>query len=119
MDQIADKFIQFQQQVRMLHWQTKSYARHKAYGDYYDGLSDSIDEFIETYMGKYGRVKTAGTIELKNLDDISVTVFLDEVKDFLIGLTSELDKTEDTDLLNIRDEMLGHTKKLSYFLTLK
>lgn len=119
MNEVADRLIQFQEQARMLHWQTKSYARHKAYGMFYDELSNLIDSFIETHMGKYGRVKTAGKIELKNIEDVSVNDFLNEIRDYLFGLTEELDSQKDTDLLNIRDEMLALTNKLNYLLTLK
>lgn len=119
MNEIPDRFIQFQEQARMLHWQTKSYARHKAYGMFYDELSDLIDGFVEARMGKYGRVKTAGKIEIKNIEEVSVTDFLNEIRDFLLGLSNELDSTKDSDLLNIRDEMLALTNKLNYLLTLK
>jgi Family of unknown function (DUF5856) len=119
MNEIPDKLIQFQQQARMLHWQTKSYARHKAYGEYYDGLSDLIDSFVEVHMGKYGRVKTSGSIEVKNLEDVSVSNFISEIKDYLLGLSGEYDADKDSDLLNIRDEMLALTNKLKYLLTLK
>ena len=44
------------QQIKLLHWQTKSYARHKAYDDIYHSLGDLVDKFVEMYMGKYGRV---------------------------------------------------------------
>lgn len=31
-----------------------SYAEHKALNDYYDGLVDFIDSFVESYQGKHG-----------------------------------------------------------------
>jgi len=37
----------------------------------------------------------------------------------LVGLTDVLDPQRDTDLLNIRDEILGEFNKLKYLLTLK
>ena len=55
MDSIINGLLRIQQQLRILHWQTKSYARHKAYGKTYDELGDLIDEFMEVQMGKYGR----------------------------------------------------------------
>jgi hypothetical protein len=45
--------------------------------------------------------------------------FLQEIKTYLIDLTNELDTSKDTDLLNIRDEMLGEVNKLAYLLTLE
>jgi len=40
MENIVDHLISYQQQFRILHWQTKSYARHKAYGEFYDSFGD-------------------------------------------------------------------------------
>ena len=112
-------FIQLQQQFRTLHWETKSYARHKAYGEIYDSLDDTIDTFMETYMGKKGRPKfDTINIELKSMKNVKINDFIGEAINFLNGLTSELDE-KDTDLLNIRDEMLGELNKLKYLLTLK
>ena len=38
---------------------------------------------------------------------------------FLIGLSAELSSENDTDLLNLRDEMLAEVNKLAYLLTLE
>ena len=118
MENIVDHLISYQQQFRILHWQTKSYARHKAYGDFYDSFSGLMDEFIETHMGKYGRIKTGGQIEISNMNDVQIKDYLEEIEQFLIELSEEYDERKDSDLLNIRDEMLASVNKLKYLLTL-
>ncbi len=118
MENIVDHLISYQQQFRILHWQTKSYARHKAYGDFYDSFSGLMDDFIETHMGKYGRVKTGGKIEISNMNDVQIKDYLEEIEQFLIELSEEYDERKDSDLLNIRDEMLASVNKLKYLLTL-
>ena len=118
MENIVDHLISYQQEFRILHWQTKSYARHKAYGEFYDSFSDLMDEFIETHMGKYGRIKTGGKIEITNLNDVQIKDYLEEIEQFLIELSEEYDREKDSDLLNIRDEMLAKVNKLKYLLTL-
>jgi hypothetical protein len=75
---------------------------------------------MESWMGLYGRFElTEKTIPLENLDEMSVSEFVDENINFLVSLTGQLDSEKDTDLLNIRDEMLQKMKKLRYLLTLK
>jgi hypothetical protein len=118
MNNIIDKLIEYEQQFRILHWQTKSYARHKAYGDFYSTMGDLIDQFVETQMGKYGRVKTDGSIQVSNMNDVQIKDYLEEIEQFLIEMSEEYDSTKDSDLLNIRDEMLGEVNKLKYLLTL-
>lgn len=117
--ELVQFFIQLQEQFRILHWETKSYARHKAYGEIYDSLDDLIDTFMETHMGKYGRPKfDTMSVELKTMKNVKVNDLINDAIDFLNGLTQKLDE-KDTDLLNIRDEMLGDLNKLKYLLTLK
>ena len=119
--EIIKKLVEIQQQLRFLHWQTKSYAKHQAYGGIYSSLDGLIDSFVETCMGKHGRPSFSGgyTLEGQDIDEPSIQEFVDGTVSFLIGLTEKYDEKADTDLLNVRDEMLGEFNKLKYLLTLK
>jgi hypothetical protein len=106
-------------QMKINHWQTKGYARHNAYGRFYEVLDGLIDTFVESAMGKYGRFvlnDETKTIQLNNLSDIDIKGLITTVRSAFVQM--ELDPS-DTDLLNIRDEMLGELNKLSYLLTLE
>lgn len=121
-NELMTRFITLQEQIRVLHWQTTSYARHQGYGLIYDDLGDLIDEFLEIYMGKYGRLEFEGdecTINLKNNKSLNMNDFVKDNINFLKELSVELDEENDTDLLNLRDEMLAKINKLRYLLTLK
>ena len=39
--------LEAQIQFKILHWQTKGYARHIAFGDIYDSLGELVDEYVE------------------------------------------------------------------------
>lgn len=124
MKQIVISMIGMEQQLRIWHWQTKMFSRHSAYGATYGALGDLIDSFMEAYMGKYGRIKIAAPIQLENLDQLEnlnqqAEQKLESYVEFLLSLSESLDITADSDLLNIRDEMLALMNKLKYLLTLK
>lgn len=111
--------MQFQTQVKIWHWQTKIYSKHKAMGELYDFVSTQLDEFTETAMGKYGRVEVGDvTYNFVNLSDSAVNEAIDKVISDCVNLGSSLDK-KDTDLLNLRDEVIGNLNKTKYLLTLK
>lgn len=113
--------LEAQVQFKIMHWQTKGYARHNAFGMIYDTLSDLIDTFVEESMGKYGRfILEDGdkTIQLQNLSEINGKAMINTIAQSLVQFTDEFDAT-DTNLLNVRDEMLGSVYKLSYLLTLE
>ena len=118
MDQIVMQLVQMEQQMRIFHWQTKSHARHKAFGKVYSNLGDLIDTFAEAWMGKNGRVRVSGPIELQNLGG-DVEQIVDGYIETLVGMTDVLDPQRDTYLLNIRDEIISEFNKLKYLLTLK
>jgi hypothetical protein len=113
-------FLKIQSQLQLLHWQTTSFARHEAFGKTYEALGDLIDTFVEVYQGQYGRIFLENKmIEINNINDDEVAPFVDESIGFLKeDLTGMLIDT-DTDLLNIRDELIAQFNKLKYLLTLK
>ena len=116
---IIGPLIQLQQQLRVFHWQTTSFSQHKAFGKAYEALDDQIDEFVETYMGRFGKARPTVTysIQLKSLtSDEVVKEVIESYISYFNSMNDEI--PEATDLLNIRDTMLGELNKLKYLLTL-
>jgi DNA-binding ferritin-like protein len=116
---IISPLIQFQQQLRIFHWQTDSHAKHEAYGKAYESLDDMIDTFVETYMGIHGRSKPNITfsLELESLQSSSVSN--EVIEDFLSYLKELRDfVTENSDLQNIIDSISGEVNQLKYRLSL-
>jgi hypothetical protein len=116
---LVEFFLTIQNQLKIYHWQTESHAEHKALDKTYNKFTDLSDKFIETYMGKYGRPKAKDSFKINLInysDDFksSITSYIDVlVEDFPKAF-----KEKDTDLLNIRDEMLGTLNQLMYLLSL-
>ena len=119
-EMIQTTMLQMQKQYQIFHWQTTSFSQHKSFGKIYESLDQNIDIFIETYMGKYGRVISASkfNLEMSNYSDLNFANATDSYIEFLINLTNMLDTARDTDLLNTRDEILGSLNRLKYLLTL-
>ena len=109
-------------QIKLYHWQTSSYARHKATDDVIKSLDEHIDLFVEVWMGKYGRpkmTKTTDTVTIKNMADKTAHTFIKTCLAYLEGPLSKSLKGSDSDLANIRDEMLGELHQLLYLFSLK
>lgn len=120
-EDLIKKLVQIQLQWRFLHWQTFGDAKHRTYGEIYEGLDDLIDKFAETMMGKYGRpeFEPEFAISFQDISNLSIQNFVDGIVEFFVSMSDELDSRYDTDLLNIRDEMLGVINQSKYLLTLK
>jgi hypothetical protein len=112
-------FFELSNNTKLYHWMTTSFARHKASDTLFESIIELSDEFMETYMGKYGRPKMSSTkTSLKTLNDKSV---LDYYKTCIAFLEGEFVKTlskDDTDLFNLRDELLGKLRQTLYLFTL-
>jgi hypothetical protein len=119
--EIVNIIMTLRDQVKIYHWQTLSYPRHIATNDLLPKLDTNIDQFVEVYVGKYGRPVFKGrnsSIELENYDDKHASKF---VKDAINWLSNKLPKhlkKTDTDLLNIRDTILADLNQVSYLFTL-
>lgn len=111
-------FLQLRNQIKLYHWQTREYSRHMATDKTVDSLDKLIDQFVEIYIGKYGRpASISGTISFVNLTEANAEKFVRSSIKYLQKLP--LSSTADTDLLNIRDEITGDLNQLLYLFTLK
>jgi hypothetical protein len=105
----------------MYHWQTSIYARHIATDNLLTNISTLIDKFIEIYQGKYGKFSPGMTsITIRTLtDEETATDFLNKCIHYLNNITEEDQNISqnDTDLLNIRDEMVGLLNQTIYLFS--
>jgi len=123
--EIAVVFLEILLMVKLFHWKTHSYATHKATDDLYSKLNDNIDTFIEVLLGKTGsridlmNQKNIRLVDLSSQDSLKgeVEVF----KGYLVSLNDNkaMQSMSNTDLFNIRDEILGNLNQFLYLLTFK
>jgi hypothetical protein len=120
--EMIQMMLEVRNQVKIYHWQTHKYPRHIATDGLTAKLDELIDTFVETYMGKYGRPKfTAKTsvLHLDNFNEKKGAEIIDMAVDYLIHkLPKKLDARKDTDLLNLKDEILGELNQIKYLFTL-
>ena len=117
--------LQILNTIKLYHWKTMKYSEHKATDELYDDLNGKIDEFVEVLMGKDGkRINLSGkkSIKLEDFNNLtSLKKYIENAKKYLINMTNSknIGSSENSDLLNIRDEILGILNKFTYLLTLE
>ena len=122
---VTVRFLEILIMVKLYHWKTSSYATHKATDDLYTNLNANIDKFIEVLLGKAGnRVNLMGkkSITLMDLNSPErLRAEINSFKSYLISITNSpaIRLMSNTDLLNIRDEILGNLNQFLYLLTFK
>jgi len=120
--EIVHLMMTLRNQVKLYHWQTMSFPRHKATDELVTKLDTNIDQFVEVYVGKYGRPKLTGknsSIRLRNHSDKEAVALLREA---IAWLTTDLNrylKKGDTDLFNIRDTIVADLNQTLYLFTFR
>lgn len=116
---IVTHLLTIRNQVKLYHWQTKQFSRHKATDDLTATLDANIDAFVESYMGRYGRPSVSGSIKLHNFSDSAAKSFVAKETKYLENELPRKIGKKDSDLLNIRDEILADLNKVLYLFTLQ
>jgi DNA-binding ferritin-like protein len=118
---IVRVFLGVLNMVKLYHWKTQSYASHKATDELYKNLNENIDTFVEILLGKdESRVtlleKKGEVIDAKDKHDFKQHIY--EFREFLIrDINMHFDSKQDSDLLNVRDEILGNINQFLYLMT--
>ena len=113
-------FLTILNQLRVYHWQTSSYAEHKALGAAYDALDELFDKFVEVYIGKK-RPQVANieyVIKVTNYNTDIITN-LSDIFNKAIEIIESMIDPNDSELANIKDEIAAEFCKLMYLLQLK
>jgi hypothetical protein len=121
--EIALQMIFIRDQLKFYHWAgTDLYSRHVASDSLVNSLTEKLDKFIETMQGSENRklILTKKSMVFTVESDGSVIKLL---QNFKVWLSTTLPKhlnpsLSNTDLLNIRDDILGEVNKTLYLFTL-
>ena len=123
--EIICTFLEMLNTVKLYHWKTYSYATHKATDELYAKMGENIDKFVEIFLGKIGNRANLSQVKSIPVKDMSSPEeFKREImkyKNYLVGLTDHpaMKSMTNTDLLNIRDEILGDLNQFLYLFTFK
>ena len=122
--EITIKFLEMLIMIKLFHWKTFDYSAHKASDDLYSSLNGNVDKFIEVLLGKTGLRTDLLKVKHLKMFDLSSNAQLKEkilnFKKYLVDLKDNkfMKTMENTDLYNIRDEILSDLNQFLYLLTL-
>jgi hypothetical protein len=103
------------EQAHAFHLTTNSYAQHKAFQAYYEGIVPLLDSWAEAYMGKYGRLKRVTLNKRYMTDPKKARAYFKS----LIARIRLVKLPKDSYLKNIQDEIVALIRSTMYMLTLK
>lgn len=105
--------------VKLYHFQTQQYGAHKASDAYIEKYANTLDKFLEVAQGIYGKI----TLKKYSLAGSSHTDenIIKHINGMIMYWREKIDDIlgNYTDLINIRDELVGDAEQLKYLLTFK
>jgi hypothetical protein len=119
--ELINFFFTLRNNLYLYHLSTYSYSRHKAVGDLVSSFDNLIDKFLEIYFGKYGRPDQFPDSKLDLIKFTDATAYM-ELSSYINWLNNQIPmliNSKDTDLSNIRDEMVGLLNNTKYLFELK
>jgi Family of unknown function (DUF5856) len=115
---VKQKLFEARDVIHDLHLNTISFAEHTALGSFYSDWTDLLDSFLETYYGKYGRIK--GTITIDSSTDLKSDEYLKQLMVFVCDdFTLIVEPLVDSDLENIIADMKQLINHTLYKLSLR
>lgn len=119
LNKVAMNLLNHQIVMKLFHFQTKLYGAHKTSDAYLEKFATTMDKFLEIAQGIYGRL----TITKFKLEGSSHTDenIIKHIEGIIILLRTGIDDVLDnyTDLINVRDELVGDVEQLKYLLSFK
>lgn len=106
--------------VKLYHYQVKSGFKHEKCDWFFEHFLDHADQFLETMQGRdeYGRIHVDAKgldFHIKSLSDENVQQYMTDVGRFLSDyLPTHIEN--DSELMNIRDELLSDVNQFKYFM---
>ena len=116
LESIAAKLTYFHEQLHLLHWQSTSYAEHKALGKLYEYVQDFKDGVVEKIMGYTG--KRPGIYKIEPLTNCKPEQCVSDLMSFASALKMYGEKNAFHDVCNLADALSGEAAKTKYLLTL-
>ena len=113
LSELVPVLLQYQLLLKMYHWQTHVYARHKASDELYDKLTEFIDHLVE-----YGSARTRLTVKnqpirVQNMTDDNAVDLLEQ-----LGLLVEHISLRDLGIRARRDDLVGYIHQALYLFQL-
>lgn len=102
--------------AHLWHFKTKSFAQHTAFGDFYTGLNDLADNYIEADMGVNGLITDTGNSHAY-LPLASAIEALKVFKESIKSMRDMQESSGNNGLVAILEEIMSLTDSTLYKLT--
>lgn len=105
--------FKYQLLLKLYHWQTLSYSRHKASDELYDHLTDFMDQLVEYGTNETRLIIQPQQIHIRNMTDDDAILFLEDLCSVIERIS-----TKDNGIRARRDDLIGYIHQAIYLFRL-
>jgi len=120
---LTTSFLKLLMVIKVYHWKTRIYSEHFATDKLYESLNEYIDKFVEVMLGKDDMRLNMKGHSIEFTDPTNQKELIKIIHNYRILLEKDMNKyisiNNNSDLYNIRDEILGELNQFLYLLSLK
>ena len=119
MDGVIPTMFRVEGILRLYHWKTRSFARHKASCEAIGHVVSAMDTIVETLLGHVGRdalIANGFSVQYVTPNDATIVMELQALCDWLNGWRWA---AQWTDIQNLRDDLVGKIRQVLYLMTLE
>jgi len=117
-EQLIRYTLEYLNQIKYWHWQTKGYAEHQALDGFEQKLRPLVDSLVESMMGRTDSLPVdQGSVELVNYTNSADII--ESVEDIRDNYAEYKETISYGDIQNIVDEIVQECNQLIYLLRLK
>lgn len=115
---VLQYFMALISQVKLFHWATTSFAKHKALDDLHSALSDKVDLLVESYIGRTNKQPLKKfTLEMEATSDVTqIVAYLEKQRNYIVDLSKKWNKYPE--LQNQLQEIATEINKALYLCNL-
>jgi len=120
MHDIVRPMMEFRGQIKLYHWKTSSFSRHKGTDKFLEKYDKLLDEFVEVLSGcRNEKIHDSFSVNYKKITDSTAEGFVIKFRDWVSNKLPALLYEHESDLMNLKDEILANTNRLLYLFRLK
>lgn len=120
MEKIYETLFQFQFEIKLYHWNTNLYSHHKATDELVKHLSNFIDLFTESYLGKKKeKIKINSISFQKNINEKNIIPKIISPFQLFLKKWKKETSLKDEEFIHLMEDLEIQIEKTKYLMRLK
>jgi len=118
--ELIKHLLTFRNTLKMYHWRAKKYSKHKVSDELGEKMADLTDKFVEVLIAsRKRRPDFPLDLKIREIKEDEIEEYLESFRDWVSEKIPTLLEDYETDLDNIKDEILAEINQGLYLIRME